>query len=48
MIEADAETERHVSQTYPTNTTAEKMAVATTAIQQIDNNSKLRQRVISA
>ncbi|MBD2299064.1 hypothetical protein [Nostoc sp. FACHB-190] len=37
-----------VSQRYPTNTTAEKMAVATIAIQHIETNSKLRHRIISA
>ena len=37
-----------LSKTYPTTTTTEKMTVATTAIQQIENNSKLRQRVLSA
>lgn len=37
-----------LSQTYPTTTDTEKKVVATTAIQHIENNSKLRQRVISA
>ncbi|NJL10507.1 MAG: hypothetical protein HC908_10990 [Calothrix sp. SM1_7_51] len=37
-----------LSQTYPTTTTTEKMEVATTAIQQIENNSNLRQRVLNA
>ncbi|MBF2016057.1 MAG: hypothetical protein IGS23_12800 [Rivularia sp. T60_A2020_040] len=37
-----------LSQTYPTTTTTEKMEVATTAIQHIENNSNLRQRVLSA
>lgn len=37
-----------LSQTYPTNTTSEKMEVATTAIQRIENNSNLRQRVLNA
>ncbi|NJN13674.1 MAG: hypothetical protein HC815_39610 [Richelia sp. RM1_1_1] len=37
-----------LSQTYPTTTTTEKMEVATTAIQHIENNSNLRQRVLNA
>ncbi len=37
-----------LSQTYPTTTTIEKMSVATTAIQHIEKNSNLRQRVINA
>lgn len=37
-----------LSQTYPTTTTTEKMTVASTAIQHIENNHTLRQRVLSA
>ncbi len=51
LSEAAAEIQQllnQLSQTYPTTTTTEKMTVATTAIQQIENNSKLRQRVLSA
>ncbi|MGF1675561.1 MAG: hypothetical protein ACFCUV_18030 [Rivularia sp. (in: cyanobacteria)] len=51
LLEAAAEIQKllnQLSQTYPTTTTTEKMAVATTAIQHIENNSNLRQRVLSA
>ncbi|MDJ0617289.1 MAG: hypothetical protein QNJ63_11180 [Calothrix sp. MO_192.B10] len=51
LSEAAAEIQQllnQLSQNYPTNTEAEKKAVATAAIQHIDNNSKLRQRVLSA
>ncbi len=51
LSEAAAEIQQllnQLSQTYPTTTTTEKMTVATTAIQQIENNSNLRQRVLSA
>jgi DNA-directed RNA polymerase alpha subunit len=37
-----------LSQTYPTTTTKEKMTVASAAIQHIENNHTLRQRVLSA
>jgi hypothetical protein len=37
-----------LSQAYPTNTTTEKMTVASAAIQHIENNHTLRQRVLSA
>ncbi|MEA5570410.1 hypothetical protein [Calothrix sp. UHCC 0171] len=37
-----------LSQTYPTTTTSEKMTVASAAIQHIENNHTLRQRVLSA
>ncbi len=51
LSEAAAEIQQllnQLSQTYPTNTTSEKMEVATTAIQRIENNSNLRQRVLNA
>jgi trans-aconitate methyltransferase len=51
LAEAAAEIQQlleQLSQTYPTNTTTEKMVVATAAIQHIENNSKLYQRVLSA
>ncbi|MDJ0774116.1 MAG: hypothetical protein QNJ49_11940 [Mastigocoleus sp. MO_167.B18] len=51
LSEAAAEIQQllnQLSQTYPTNTTTEKMTVATTAIQQIENNPKLRDRIVSA
>lgn len=37
-----------LSQTYPTQTTAEKMAVVTEAAEQIERNPRLRARVINA
>ncbi|NJN13982.1 MAG: hypothetical protein HC815_41370, partial [Richelia sp. RM1_1_1] len=48
LLEAAKEIQQllnQLSQTYPTTTTTEKMEVATTAIQHIENNSNLRQRV---
>ena len=37
-----------LEQTYPTNTTTGKMAIATEAIQRIDNDPKLAPRILSA
>ncbi len=37
-----------LSQTYPTDTTTGKMAVATAAIEQIDRNPNLTKRILSA
>lgn len=37
-----------ISKSYPTNTTTEKMSVATAAIQRIENHPTLYQKVISA
>lgn len=37
-----------LEQTYPTNTTPGKMAIATEAIERIDNDPKLTQRILSA
>jgi aspartokinase len=51
LSEAAAEIQQllnQLSQTYPTTTTTEKMAVASAAIQHIENNHTLRQRVLSA
>ncbi|BAY93384.1 MULTISPECIES: hypothetical protein [unclassified Tolypothrix] len=51
LSEAAAEIQQllnQLSQSYPTTTTAEKMTVASAAIQHIENNHALRQRVLSA
>jgi thiosulfate reductase cytochrome b subunit len=51
LSEAAAEIQQllnQLSQTYPTTTTAEKMTVASAAIEHIENNHTLRQRVLSA
>lgn len=39
---------KQLEQTYPTNTTSEKMVIAAAAINQIERNSTLKQRVINA
>ncbi len=39
---------KQLEETYPTNTTMGKMAIATEAIQRIDNDPKLTQRILSA
>jgi phosphoenolpyruvate-protein kinase (PTS system EI component) len=51
LSEAAAEIQQlleQLSQSYPTTTTSEKMKVASAAIQHIENNHTLRQRVLSA
>ncbi|MBW4666294.1 MAG: hypothetical protein KME60_02330 [Cyanomargarita calcarea GSE-NOS-MK-12-04C] len=51
LSEAAAEIQQllnQLSQTYPATTDTEKKALARTAIQYIDNNHTLRQRVLSA
>ncbi|MBD2603911.1 hypothetical protein H6G81_05025 [Scytonema hofmannii FACHB-248] len=51
LSEAAAEIQQllnQLSQTYPTTTTAEKMIVASVAIQRIENNHTLRDRILSA
>jgi DNA-directed RNA polymerase alpha subunit len=51
LLEAAKEIQQllnQLSQTYPTTTTTEKMEVASAAIQRIENNYTLRQRVLSA
>ena len=51
LAEAAAEIQQlleQLSQTYPTDTTTGKMAVATAAIEQIDNNPTLTNRILSA
>lgn len=51
LAEAAAEIQQlleQLSQTYPTQTTAEKMAVVTEAAEQIERNPRLKARVINA
>ena len=51
LAEAAAEIQQLLEQlekSYPTNTTADKMAIATEAIKQIENNPTLMARVLSA
>jgi CHASE3 domain sensor protein len=51
LAEATAEIRQlldQLSQTYPTNTTAEKMVVAAEAINRIENNPNWKQRTINA
>ena len=51
LAEAAAEIQQvleQLEQSYPTNTTAGKMAVASKAIQQIENNPTLKARILSA
>ena len=51
LAEAAAEIQQlleQLEQSYPTNTTAGKMAVASKAIQQIENNPMLKARILSA
>lgn len=38
----------HLSSSYPTNTIIEKMSLATEAVQQIENNVSLKQRILSS
>jgi|GEM_PF-1540235 len=51
LAEAAAEIQQlleQLSETYPTTTPLEQMTVATKAIEQIDNNPSLKQRIVSA
>lgn len=51
LVDAVAQVQQilqQLSQSYPTNTVSEKMAIATEAIKQIESNPTIKQRLISA